>query len=74
MKSRIVFILAMLLMAFAASGAVTKGEKMQVVYRAQPTGEWDLYVFGPRCEGGMKMQVVQPAEPTDPIKVLCSIR
>jgi len=62
----------LLLLSFVAAGAAGKATKVQVVYRgSEVTGEWQLFIFGPTCEKGMKMHVYEPNNPVDPIKLQC---
>lgn len=67
--------LALILVSATASNVRTsKADKPEVVIRQQPNGEWQMFVFGPRCEGGQKnMQVIYPVDATQPIEVECDL-
>ena len=60
-------------LTFAASDATGRksGDKIQVVYREQPTGEWQMFVFGASCPTHQNMQVIYPKDPTQPIEIEC---
>lgn len=61
------------LLAFASAGATTHNpERIQIVVRQQPNGEWQMYVFGlPRCPNPKNAQVIFPPDPTQPLEVEC---
>lgn len=70
------FLAALLIMAFAASGAATRGssDKINVVYRENISGEWATYVFGPYCPSTMKMTMIEPKNTSDPIEIKCTYK
>lgn len=62
------------LLAFASAGATghTTSERVQIVVRQQPNGEWQMYVFGlPRCPDPKNAQVIFAPDPTQPLEVEC---
>ncbi len=61
---------ALLLMSFAASEAASK-EKIQVVYRGNESGEWQVWIFGAYCPANMKLHTVSAGNGSDPIKLQC---
>ncbi len=76
MKSKLLLILAVaFLFALSAPAASRSSDKIQVVYRAQPSGEWQVFVFGVEpCAIG-NTQVVYPKDPgTQPIEIECDAK
>lgn len=77
MTTKLIYILAAVLLAFASAGAGGRqtthaGEKIQVVYREQTSGEWQMFVFGAHCPTEQNMQVIYPKDAeTQPIEIEC---
>ena len=65
--------LAALFLAFAAAqGTGRSSNKIQLVYREQADGRWQVSVYGTVCEDMMKMRLVEPPEPViQPFVVEC---
>lgn len=70
-----IYIVAALLLSFASADATSRksGDKIQVVYREQGTGEWQMFVFGASCPDHKNMQVIYPKDPTQPIEIECDV-
>lgn len=80
MKTRTVYAVAFLAAIFAAAGIghatrATSASKLQVIYRAQAPGEWQVYLFGvDPCAHG-NMQVIYPKDPaTQPLEIECDLK
>lgn len=67
MKKPMLIVLGVLI-AVGSGQAVSTKKKIDVVLQGSESN-WSLYVFGTRCEG--TLQVVQPKDSTDPIKLVC---
>ena len=67
-------LLGLLSIGILGSGkaARSSGEKLQVIYRAQPNGEWQVFLFGLNtCNHDQNMQVIYPKDTTQPVEVEC---
>jgi hypothetical protein len=53
--------------------ARSAGAKIQVVYRAQPNGEWQVFIFGlGPCARRQNLETIWPADSaTQPVEVEC---
>lgn len=65
MTTKLIYILAAATLTFASAGAGSRqatstGKKIQVVYREQASGEWQMFVFGVHCPAEQNMQA-EPA-------------
>ena len=74
MKSKSLWFLASVVTFALSAPAASRGssDKIQVVYRAQGAGTWQVFVFGVSpCAIG-NTQVVYPVDPgTQPIEIEC---
>ena len=73
MKSKLLLILAVaFLFALSAPAASRSSDKIQVVYRAQGAGTWQVFVFGTEpCKTG-DLQLIYPKDGSQPLEVACS--
>lgn len=77
MKAKLLYAAAALLALTLAAGAAPRtGPKLTTVYRAQPNGEWQLFVFGIQpCSDPKNMQVIYPKDPaTQPLEIECYLK
>ena len=64
-------LLGLLSIGILGSGkaARSSGEKLQVIYRADGTGEYRVFIFGlPTCN---HPQFTQPTDATEPVEIRC---
>ena len=72
MKAKMVYLGSILLLVFASASATSKKDNIQLVYREQANGQWQVSVYGTVCEDMMKMRLVEAAEPViQPFVVEC---
>lgn len=72
----LVYIIAALALVFASADATSRksGDKLQIVYREQPSGEWQMFVFGATKCDHKNIQVIYPKDPpTQPIEIECDV-
>lgn len=72
MKAKMVYILFLVFLVLTSASAREEKAKIQLVYREQADGQWQVSVFGTVCEDMMKMRLVEPEQPViQPFVVQC---
>lgn len=76
MKPRTLWAFALILTLAAMIGGAhasrRAGDRLQIVYRAQDNGHWQVFVFGLQpCDSASGMHIVAPANSTQPLELRC---